>query len=187
MTASDVLARAHVAVLVDDMYEDLELWYPVMRLRAAGAEVSLIGDREGKVYSGRCGYPALSDIAIEDARSEEFDALIIPGGYAPDRMRRHPKMVELVRDINARHGVIAAICHAGWMLVEADILAGRKATCFFSIRRDLENGGATFVDEPVVEDGNLITSRTPDDLPLFGEAIVRAIAARQRREPTVSR
>lgn len=168
------LRGKRIAILVEDQYEDLELWYPALRFREAGAEVTLLGPRKAAFHS-KHGYPAEADVPVDDVRAESFDAVIIPGGYAPDRMRRSRRLVEFVRDAHRREKVIAAICHGGWMLVSADVLRGRKATAFFSIRDDMVNAGAEFVDEEVVRDGNLVTSRVPKDLPAFCRTIIQAL------------
>ncbi len=168
------LTGKHVAVLAEDLYEDLELWYPVYRFREAGAKVTIVGGGAGG-YSSKHGYPVTPDATAEKADAADFDALIIPGGYAPDRMRRHKAMVELVRDVFAGGKVVAAICHGGWMLVSAGVLRDRKATCFFAIKDDLENAGARYEDREVVRDGNLVTSRKPEDLPAFCRTIIQAL------------
>jgi protease I len=168
------LKGKHVAVLAEDLYEDLELWYPVYRFREAGAKVTIVGGGAGG-YSSKHGYPVTPDATAEKVNAADFDALIIPGGYAPDRMRRHKAMVDLVRDVFARGKVVAAICHGGWMLVSADVLRGRKATCFFAIKDDLVNAGALYEDREVVRDGNLVTSRKPEDLPAFCRTILQAV------------
>ncbi len=172
------LKGKRVAVLVEDLYEDLELWYPYYRLAEAGAEVHLVGP-EAKTYRSKHGYPATATLAAAQARPEEFNAVVVPGGYAPDRLRRFPPVLDLVRGVYRQGGVVAAICHAPWVLISADILRGRRATCFHAIKDDLVNAGATYLDEPVVVDGTLITSRTPADLPVFLPAIIQALA----REP----
>jgi protease I len=164
---------ANVVVLVEDMYEELELWYPYHRMREAGLEVALVGP-EIRTYQGRYGYPAEAKVTPEAVDPANLVALVIPGGYSPDRMRRNAPMVSLVRDVHMRGGVIGAICHAGWLLIEADIVKGHRLTGFHSISRDLVNAGGTYVDAPVVIDGNLITSRSPDDLPSFGSALAAA-------------
>jgi len=161
-----------IAVLVEDIYEDLELWYPVYRLREEGAEVILVGSEFGKTYTSKHGYPATADRAAKKVEAAEFDAVLIPGGYSPDRMRRDPAMVKLVADAMQAGKIVAAICHGPWMLCSAQALQGRRATSFFSIKDDVTNAGATWVDEEVVCDGNLITSRQPDDLPAFLRAII---------------
>ena len=164
-----------IAVLVADLYQELEFWYPYYRLKEAGCEVVAVGSEAGKAYKSKNGYPARADRAASDVRAEEFDAVVIPGGYAPDLMRRDEHMVRFVREMHERGRVVAAICHAGWVLVSADVLRGKRATSFFSIRDDVRNAGAEWVDEPVVRDGNLITSRFPDDLPAFCRAILEAL------------
>lgn len=168
---------AKVALLIEDMYQEVEALVPYYRLQEAGFQVDVVGP-EVKVYKSKLGYPLKATVAAADARADDYVALVIPGGYAPDRMRRNADMVRLVREMNAQGKVIAAICHAGWMLAEADILRGRRCTSFFSIRKDVENAGARWVDEAPVVDGNLITARTPDDLPVFLSAILEKLGAR---------
>jgi protease I len=164
-----------VAVLAEDQYEDQELWYPVLRFREEGAKVVIVGPK-AQTYHSKHGYPATADVAASAARIEDFDAVIIPGGYAPDRMRRDPAMVKFVSDANARKKVIASVCHGGWMLTSADVVRGRKLTGFFSIKDDLVHAGATYVDQEVVVDGNLVTSRVPADLPAFCRAIISVLS-----------
>jgi protease I len=164
-----------VAVLVENFYEDLELWVPVIRLREEGADVKIVGPKAEK-YTSKHGYPAQADLAAENAKATYFDAVIVPGGYAPDHMRRTPAMVEFLRQANASGAVIGAICHAGWMLVSAGVARGRTLTGFHSIKDDLVNAGAKFEDREVVRDGNVVTSRTPADLPAFCRTLVEAIA-----------
>lgn len=173
------LQGCRVAVLVEDQYEPLELWYPVLRLREAGAEVVVVGPEAGQTYRSKDGYPVRADAAAADVRADDFDAVVIPGGYAPDRMRRHEAMVRLVREAYQQGKVVAAICHAGWMLAEADVIRGRTVTGFHSIKTDLVNAGARYVDQEVVRDGNLITSRVPSDLPAFLRTLIAAL--RERR------
>ncbi len=163
------------AVLVEDIYEDIELWYPVYRLREAGAEVVLVGPESGKTYTSKHGYPATADRAAGDTSAADYDAVIIPGGYAPDRMRCHPAMVKLVADAVRDDKTVAAICHGGWMLCSANALRGRRVTSFVAIRDDMVHAGAEWVDEQVVCDGNLITSRTPADLPAFLRSILASL------------
>lgn len=169
------VAGKRVAVLCEQMYQEMELWYPVYRLREAGAEVRIVGPKADTEYKSKAGYPVKSDTAADAVRGADFDAVIVPGGWAPDYMRRHKAMVALVRDAAAAGKVVAAICHAGWMLASAGVLRGRKATCFFAIADDIRNAGAEYVDQEVVVDGNLITSRVPDDLPAFLRAILAAL------------
>jgi protease I len=170
------LAGVRVAVLAEDLYEDLELWYPVLRLREAGAEVRVVGPKAGEVYKSKNGYPVKADVGMEDAKAEEFDAVVIPGGYAPDRMRRHRAMVEFVRAVHEAGKPVAFICHAGWMPASAGIVRGRTVTSFPSIRDDLVNAGARWVDQEVVVDGNLVSSRMPSDLPAFCRALLDLLA-----------
>ncbi len=171
------LTGRKIAVLVENLYQELELWYPYYRLREAGAEVVLVGPKADVTYLSKHGYPAKSERAAHEVRADEFDAVVIPGGYAPDHMRRDRAMVALVRDAHARGRVVAAICHAGWMLVSAGIATrGVRLTGFHSIKDDLVAAGADYVDEPVVRDGTLITSRQPDDLPAFCREIIAVLA-----------
>ncbi|MFW6125160.1 MAG: type 1 glutamine amidotransferase domain-containing protein, partial [Pirellulales bacterium] len=156
-------------------YQEMEVWYPYYRLREEGADVLLVGPEAGKTYPSKCGYPAVAERAAADVSADQFDCIVIPGGYAPDHMRRHPEMVQLVADAVSKGKVVAAICHAGWMLCSADVLAGRKVTSFFAIKDDMVHAGADWVDEEVVRDGNLVTSRMPDDLPAFLRATIEAI------------
>lgn len=165
------------AVLVDNHYEDQELWYPVQSLREAGAKVIIVGPEAGTTYQSKHGYPATADRAAEDVSADDLAGVVIPGGYAPDHMRRHPAMVKLVADAFAASKIVAAICHAGWMLASAKILQGRRVTSFFAIKDDMVHAGAEWVDEEVVCDGNLITSRQPDDLPAFLRTILEQATA----------
>lgn len=168
------LQGMHVAVLAEDLYEDLELWYPVLRLREAGADVAVVGGGE-TTYKSKHGYPVKADAGAEQINVADFDAVIIPGGFSPDLMRRHQAMVDLVREAFEKGKVVAAICHGGWMLASAGVIRGKRVTGFFSIKDDLVNAGASFEDREVVRDGNLITSRKPDDLPAFCRTIIEAL------------
>jgi protease I len=170
------LAGKRIAILAENMYQEMELWVPYYRLREEGAEVKVIGAGGAASYTSKHGYPVTVDVQADQVKAVEFDAVIVPGGYAPDMMRRHSAMVALVREASQQGKVVAAICHAGWMLVSAGILKGRRATSFFSIKDDLVAAGANWVDEEVVVDGTLITSRRPDDLPAFCRAIVGALS-----------
>lgn len=164
-----------VAVLVEKFYEDLELWYPVLRLREAGCEVSIVGPKAGETYASKHGYPAKSDTAAGDVKASDFDAIIIPGGYSPDHMRRTRAMVDLVTEGAKQGKILAAICHGPWMLCSARCLKGRRVTGFYAIRDDVENAGGIWEDAACVRDANIITSRTPDDLPAFMAEILRAL------------
>ena len=169
------LQGKRVAVLAENMYQELELWYPLLRLREAGAETFVVGTGSAETYTSKHGYPVQVDMVADQVSAADVDAVVIPGGYSPDLMRRYPAMVNLVREAFEQGKVVAAICHAGWMLASAGVLQGKKATCFFAIKDDLVNAGADHVDAEVVRDGNLITSRMPSDLPAFCRTIVEAL------------
>jgi protease I len=170
-------ARRRVAVLIEDEFDDRELTEPLDALRAAGAEVVVIGPTAGREFRGKHGHAVVtSALAAGKARMSEFDALIIPGGYAPDKMRMRHAMVDLAREAMAAGKPVAAICHGPQVLISANALRGRTLTCWPSIAIDVKNAGGLYVDRPVVEDGNLITSRKPDDLPQFTHAILKALA-----------
>ena len=164
-----------VVLLAENLYQDLELWVPYYRLKEEGAEITVVGSGSSRTYSGKYGYPIDVDKEAKEIDMDKYHGVVIPGGYAPDMMRRYPEMVRIVREADQKRKVIAAICHAGWMLVSAGILKGRKVTGFFAIKDDLVNAGATYVDEEVVRDGNLITSRKPDDLPAFCREMIEAL------------
>ncbi len=164
-----------VIILAEDNYQDLELWYPFYRLKEEGADVKIVGSGSRSTFTSKTGYPVGVDFSAEVVNMADYDGIIIPGGYAPDLMRRYPSMVKLVRDAHDQGKVIGAICHAGWMLVSAGILRGKQATCFFAIRDDLINAGAEYFDQEVVRDGKLVTSRMPDDLPAFCREIILAL------------
>jgi protease I len=170
------LTGKRVAILAENLYQEMELWVPYYRLKEEGAEVVVVGAGGAQSYTSKHGYPVKVDAQAEAVRAVEFDAVIVPGGYAPDMMRRHEAMVRLVREATQTGKIVAAICHAGWMLVSAGVLAGRTATSFFSIKDDMVNAGCRWVDQEVVVDGPLITSRRPDDLPAFCREIVGALA-----------
>jgi protease I len=165
-----------VLFFVGPQYEDLELWYPKIRLEEEGAKTVVAGLGE-KTYVGKKGYPITVDSVVDDLYPEVYDGLVIPGGYAPDLMRRSEKLLSITRVIAEAGKPVAFICHAAWVLISAGLLKGRKATCVRAIRDDVVNAGATYLDEPVVVDGNLISSRTPADLPVFCRAIIKALAA----------
>lgn len=165
-----------LALFLADLYEEREFWYPYYRMQEEGASIVVVGAKLGS-HRGKHGLPATVDRAIDDVSAADFDGLIIPGGYAPDHMRRNSEMVGFTRDIHQRGKLVAAICHAGWMLVSAGLLRGRRATSYAAIRDDMVNAGAEWVDEPVVEDGLIITSRHPGDLPEFCRAIIDSLSA----------
>ena len=172
--------RRKVAVLVEDDYEDLELWYPYFRLIEAGYEPVLIGPRSGS-YRGKHGYEATAALSADKADPRDLIGLVIPGGWAPDRLRRHDAVVELVRSVSDLGSVIGSICHGGSLLVSANVVRGKKVTSFRSIEMDLINAGARYMDREVVVDGSLITSRKPDDLPAFMREVLRALKAQRTK------
>lgn len=171
------LAGKRVIALVDEEFEDLELWYPVYRVREEGAEVHLVGAEKGKTYVGKYGVPAKADLAFDDVEAADYDGILVPGGWAPDKLRRYPKVLQLVRELDAASKPVGQICHAGWVLISAKILQGRRVTSTPGIRDDMENAGAVWLDEAVVTDGNLISARRPPDLPPYGKAFCDAVAA----------
>lgn len=171
-----MLEGKRVAVLLADLYQELEFWYPYLRLREEGAEVVAVGPEAGE-YKSKLGYPARAELSAKVVRAEDFHAVVIPGGYAPDYLRRSPELVEFVRRMAEAGKVVAAICHGPWVLCSARVVRGRRLTSFHSIRDDLVNAGAIWVDEEVVRDGNIITSRTPADLPAFARTIIAALSA----------
>lgn len=166
-----------VIALVDEEFEDLELWYPVYRVREEGAEVHLVGAEKGKKYIGKYGVPAEAEYAYEEVESQNYDGILVPGGWAPDKLRRYPKVLQLVREMNEAKKPIGQICHAGWVLISAGILKGVTVTSTPGIRDDMENAGSIWKDEPVVTDGHIISARRPPDLPPYGAAFCDALAA----------
>jgi protease I len=177
MAESSGAAGKRVAMLVEDEFEDRELSGPLETLRAAGVIVTVVGATAGAEYKGKRGqFTVKADIGAGAAKAKDFDAVVIPGGHAPDKMRMRHAMVDLVRDSMEAGKPVAAICHGPQVLISANQLRGRTLTCWPSIAIDVKNAGGLYVDKPVVEDGNLITSRKPDDVPVFGEAILRALA-----------
>ncbi|MFH1726472.1 MAG: type 1 glutamine amidotransferase domain-containing protein [Elusimicrobiota bacterium] len=166
-----------VAVLLDEQYQVLEVWVPYYRLKEAGYPAVLLGREKGRTYKSKTGYPAEAEASYADIRPEDTRGVVIPGGFAPDFMRRHPEPARFVRSVCAAGKLTAAICHGGWMLVSAGVLKGRRATCFYAIKDDLVNAGADYVDEEVSVDGNIVTARKPDDLPAFCREMLRFLAA----------
>jgi len=164
-----------ILALVDDIYEDLELWYPKLRCEEEGWKVTVAGPKSGTMYKGKHGYPCKADADIGDVDASDFDGLLVPGGFMPDKLRRVPDVLTITRDMHEAGKPIAFICHAGWILISAGILKGRRATSTVGIKDDMTNAGAVWVDEALVVDGNLISSRTPLDLPVFAKAFVDAL------------
>jgi protease I len=176
MSDSSALAGRRIALLVENDFEDTELTGPRDALRAAGATVVIVGPTANTEFKGKkLGTIVTSDLAAGAAKPDEFDAVVIPGGYAPDKMRMRHAMVDFTREMFEAGKPVAAICHAPSLLISANAVRGRTLTCWPSIAVDVKNAGGMYVDKPVVEDGNLITSRKPDDIPLFNDAIIRAL------------
>lgn len=166
---------AKIAFIMDELFEDSEFFVPYIRAKEAGHERVVVGLRAGKVLTGKKGGQIEVDKAIDEVTPDEFDGVVIPGGYSPDKIRMNEKMVRFTRALCDRAKPVAAICHAGWMLAEADVVRGKTVTSWPSIKTDLINAGANWVDQEVVEDGNLITSRKPDDLESFTKAFLSQV------------
>lgn len=166
------LAGRRYVLLVEDVYEDLELWYPKYRLQEAGAEAVVAGPEAGRKYMGKNGYPCVAEAAIADMRAADFDGIICPGGFSPDKLRRDERVKTLIRDFAAAGKLVAAICHGGWMPISAGVYRGVRVTGSPGIKDDLINAGAVWEDAEVVVDGKFVSSRKPDDLPGFMRAVV---------------
>lgn len=166
------LASLRVLTFVGDVYEDLELWYPKLRLIEAGAEVVVAGHEAGATYQGKNGYPCIADAALTDMAADAFDGLVVPGGFMPDKLRRDPHVLQLVRDFDAAGKLIAAVCHGGWIPISAGVYQGVRVTGSPGIKDDLVNAGAVWEDAPVVVDRHFVSSRKPDDLPEFCRGIL---------------
>lgn len=161
-----------IICLVSDDFEDLELWYPVYRAREAGHSVDIAGDEAGKTYTGKYGVPAKSDVSFKDVDPADYDALLVPGGWAPDKLRRYREVLALVRHMDEHAKPTGQICHAGWVLISADVLKGKKVTSTPGIKHDMMNAGASWSDEAVVVDGHLVSSRRPPDMPEYMRAFL---------------
>ena len=170
------LKGKRIAVLVDQLYQEMEVWYPYYRLKEAGAEVYLVGAEAGKTYASKVGYPAVAEKSYSDLKPEDYDGVIAPGGFAPDYIRRHPAATTFVHEIDKAGKLVAAICHGPWVLCSSRMLQCRKATSFFAIKDDVIHAGAEWVDFEVVVDKNLVTSRKPDDLPAFCIACIDVLS-----------
>lgn len=166
-----------IAILVDQLYQEMEVWYPLYRLQEAGANIVVVGAKAGETYPSKLGYPCKSDRSYDEVSANDFDGIVVPGGFAPDHIRRHPKANQLVHDIDKQGKLVAAICHGPWVLCSAHgLLKGRKVTSFFAIKDDVVNAGAEWSDAEVVIDKNLVTSRKPEDLPAFCKACIEVLS-----------
>jgi protease I len=174
------LSGFRVLAFVDDIYEDLEVWYPKLRLIAAGATFVLAGPTAGTRYLGKHGYPCVSDMAIDDCLEADFDALLLPGGFMPDKLRRDAKVKSLIKEFSESKKCVAAICHGGWMAISSGVYRGIRVTGSLGIKDDLENAGAIWVDEAVVVDGHFVSSRKPEDLPQFAESMIEVISKQKK-------
>ncbi|MCG3419233.1 MULTISPECIES: type 1 glutamine amidotransferase domain-containing protein [Oceanobacillus] len=170
------LQNKKVIALVEQDFEDLELWYPILRLQEEGAQVDLVGKDAGKTYIGKYGVPAESAYSFEDINADDYDAILVPGGWAPDKLRRYPEVLEMVTAMDKAKKPIGQICHAGWVLISANILSGKNVTSTPGIKDDMTNAGATWSDEAVVTDGHIISSRRPPDLPPYVKAFADKLA-----------
>ncbi|MCE2983594.1 MAG: type 1 glutamine amidotransferase [Parachlamydia sp.] len=171
-------------ILVENLYDEMEVFYPLYRLAEEGIVVAIVGPKAEEIYTSKHGMPCTAQISITDVKEHEYDALIIPGGYAPDKLRRDPKVLELVQKFHQKEKPIAFICHAGWVPISAKILKGVKCTSAEAIKDDLINAGAEWVNEPVVRDRHIISSRKPADLPEFCRVLIQALHPK-RPERTV--
>jgi protease I len=174
------LVGKRILAFVGDVYEDLELWYPKLRLIESGATFVIAGEEASKIYDGKNGYPCKSDIRIEDANSNDFDAVLLPGGFMPDRLRRFPKVKQLIAEFSAQRKCVAAICHGGWLAISAGVYRGVRVTGSPGIQDDLINSGAIWEDAAVVVDRHFVSSRKPDDLPWFVAAMIEVMAGAGR-------
>jgi protease I len=171
-----MLTGKRIAILAEEDFEDSELTEPLRAMKDAGARVLIVGSGSKKSYRGKRGTAEVkADTTADRVEASDFDAIIIPGGYAPDKMRRHQSMIDLVRKAHEEGKIIAAVCHGPQLLISADIVRGRRVTSWPSVAVDLKNAGATWVNEPVVKDGNIITSRRPADLPKFNKTIIETL------------
>lgn len=181
MTVKLPLDGLRVLVFVSNDYEDLELWYPKLRLQEEGVHVTVAGPQTGAVYRGKHGYPCVADADIADMEAADFQGVICPGGWMPDKLRRDPKVLQLVRDFAAAQKLVAAICHGGWIPISAGVYRGVKVTGSLGIKDDLINAGAHYEDASVVVDHHFVSSRKPDDLPDFCRAILKVLASLNRK------
>ncbi|RXJ04207.1 type 1 glutamine amidotransferase [Anaerobacillus alkaliphilus] len=173
-----LLQGKKVIQIVSDDFEDLELWYPVLRLREEGAEVHIVGEEANVKYVGKYGVPIESDLAFRDINPDDYDALLVPGGWSPDKLRRYEEVLHMTREMDHEKKPIGQICHAGWVLISAGILKGKTVTSTPGIKDDMMNAGATWLNEAVVVDGHLVSSRRPPDLPDYMREFIKVLAAK---------
>ncbi|MBI4212175.1 MAG: type 1 glutamine amidotransferase [Deltaproteobacteria bacterium] len=164
-----------IAILLENFFEDVEVLYPFYRLKEEGHDAILVGPKKGKEFKGKYGYPLTAELGIDQAKIQDFHGVIVPGGYAPDHIRRQPPMIQFVADMHTAGKPVAGICHAGWVMISAGCIKGKKVTSFFAIKDDMVNAGGIWIDAEVVQDGNVITSRKPADLPAFCKTIIAAL------------
>jgi protease I len=167
-----------VAILVDQLYQEMEVWYPYYRLIEAGAEVHLVGAERGATYKSKVGYPATAHKSYDEVTADSYDGVVCPGGFAPDYIRRHAKATQFIANIDRQGKLVAAICHGLWCCCSANVLRGRRVTSFFAIKDDVANAGGLWEDSEVVVDGNLVSSRKPEDLPAFLRACIQVLSRR---------
>ncbi len=179
------LAEMRILAFVGDIYEDLELWYPRLRFIEAGAEVVVAGPVADVVYTGKNGYPCRSDVAIDGVRADDFAGVLCPGGFMPDKLRRDPHVLELIRDFAHADKLVAAICHGGWMPISAGVYKDVRVTGSLGIKDDLVNAGAIWADAPVVVDRHFVSSRKPDDLPDFCLACIDVLSEQHQKSSVI--
>jgi protease I len=170
------LQNKKIIQLVSDDFEDLELWYPVLRLREEGATVHIVGEKKGEQYIGKYGVPIVSDLTFQEVEPDEYDAILVPGGWSPDKLRRYEEVLQMVKTMDDQQKPVGQICHAGWVLISAKILEGKKVTSTPGIKDDMTNAGAIWLDEPVVVDGHLVSSRRPPDLPDYMREFIKVLS-----------
>ena len=169
------LENKKIVALVESEFEDLELWYPLLYLREEGAQVDVVGPKAKEKYIGKYGVPVISDYAFKDIHIADYDGILVPGGWAPDKLRRYPEVLKMIHHMDECRKPIGQICHAGWVLISAKILEGRKVTSTPGIRDDMENAGASWFDEAVVVDEHIVSSRRPPDLGAYVKAFAVAL------------